>query len=108
MSKLNLKTAEERAAEIRAESQAVEEAKAAKRTEKDPNKSPVEQTEPEPNYAELARMEEARCVQLRAESDALQAEMDPYNRPQKRTETKPDINLSEILSRHDNAQDTLN
>lgn len=102
---LKLKTAEERAAEIRAESEAIEAAQAAKKAEK--SKSAPKDEPAEPNYAELAKAEEARAAALKEQVDALQVEIDPSLRVRKPTETKPHVVLSELLNKHDNAQDTL-
>jgi len=105
---MNLKTAEQRAAEIRAESAAIEEAKAAdkaERAEKLGKKEVVIEAN-EPDYKALAKAEEQHAAKLKAEVDALQAEMDPsLNKPKKET---PHVVLTELLNRHDNAEDALN
>jgi len=115
---LKLKTAEERAAEIRAESQAIEAAQAAKKTrlkaefdkaEFDKgSEERVKKEPPEPNYAELAKAEEARAAQLKQAVDAMQVELDPSLAVKQSQAAKPHVDLSELLSRHDNAEDTLN
>jgi len=115
MSKLNLKTAEERAAEIRAQSAEIEAANAAKAAEKQAEinagdagtKAKAEETREQVDFVALAKMEESRAAALKAEVDALQLEMNPSLRPALRTETKPYVKLAELLNRHDNAEDTL-
>jgi hypothetical protein len=110
MSQLKLKTAEERAAEIRAESKAIEEAAAAKKAAKATEVKPdlAKDEPPEPDYAALAKAEEARAAQLKAEADALQVEIDPSLAVKQSKASKPHVDLSELLSKHDNAEDTLN
>lgn len=113
---LRLKTAEERAAEIRAESAAIEAAQAAKKAEtsaktsakpaREPEPGAVDEP-PEPNYAELAKAEEARAAQLKAQVDAMQLDADPSLRKKRASETKPHVILTELLNKHDNAEDAL-
>lgn len=111
---LKLKTAEERAAEIRAASQAIEAAQAEKKKQTEPERAAREsepgavEEPPEPNYAELAKAEEARAAQLKAQADALQIEIDPSLAVKQSKASKPHVDLSELLSKHDNAEDTLN
>ena len=115
MSQLKLKTAEERAAEIRAESQAIEAKQAAEKVKlveakaaaTSANTSAKEEL-PEPNYAELAKAEEARHAQLKQEVDELQIEIDPSLAVKKSKVSAPHVDLAELLNRHDNAEDTLN
>jgi hypothetical protein len=113
MSQLKLKTAEERAAEIRAESEAIELAQAKKKAEKaaqPAEKAPDEgvQGEPEPDYAALAREEEKRAAQLKQAVDELQIEIDPSLAVKKSKVAAPHVDLAELLNKHDNAEDTLN
>ena len=112
MSKLNLKTAEERAAEIRAQSAEVEAANAAKAAEKQaeldaPKAKAAEPAEEKVDYTALARMEEERAAKLKAQVDALQAEMDPTVH-KAASETKPYVRLDDILNHPErSAQETL-
>jgi len=113
MSQLKLKTAEERAAEIRAESQAIEDATAAKKAAKaaqPAEKAPDEgvQGEPEPDYASLAREEEKKATQLKEAVAQMQVEIDPSLAVKQSKVAKPHVDLAELLNKHDNAEDTLN
>src|SRR5260221_5215609 len=104
---MQLKTASERAAEIRAESEARERKAAEKKVaahQADAAEAP--EVEEQVDYAALAKAEEARAVALKADVDKLQQELDPTLRP-KRTPTEDIPNITELLSRHDNAEDTL-
>jgi hypothetical protein len=114
MSQLKLKTAEERAAEIRAESQAIEAKQAAEKVKLAEAKAAAKpadegvEGEPEPNYAELARAEEARAAQLKQAVDDMQVEIDPSLAVKRSKVAAPHVDLAELLNKHDNAQDTLN
>jgi hypothetical protein len=113
---LKLKTAEERAAEIRAESQAIEAKQAAEKTKLAEAKAAgvkpeVEEGvegEPEPDYAALAREEEKRAAQLKQAVDEMQLEIDPSLAVKKSKVAAPHVDLAELLNKHDNAEDTLN